>query len=318
MLSCMLVPVAWLLQMYARRVRSKDSEQARPLECPVIVIGNISIGGTGKTPVIIALAQALSQCGFNPGIVSRGYGGSAEQYPLLLSDSTPVAESGDEPALIKQATGVPVCVAPDRPAAALLLQSQGCDVILSDDGLQHYRLSRQLEVVVVDAERKFGNGRTLPAGPLREPISRLDQVDCIISNGLMSEHYHKSQFAMTLSPQHWVGLSDGLQHKLDDLTLTSSISAISGIGNPNRFFNTLTDLSIEFERQAFADHYAYKIEDLRRYSGQTLLMTAKDAVKCRKIAAQLDSSQWFYLQVEAELPNEFYSSVVSRLNSMND
>lgn len=311
-LSVLLVPLAHLLQMLARQRREKQSAEAKKLSVPVVVIGNIAIGGTGKTPVIIGLAKALAARGYTPGVVSRGYGGRAENCsdaaPLLLDNQTSVEDSGDEPALIYQALSMPVCVGADRCAAAERLVAQGCDVILSDDGLQHYRLDRSLEVVVVDADRRFGNNRTLPAGPLREPKTRLCEVDCVIVNGQSPDVFHPQQFNMALKPVQWVSIS-GATVKLVDFKLNSDVFAISGIGNPQRFFDTLEAQGINASVHAFADHHAYQLQDLGEYSGKMLLMTAKDAIKCRQYRHQLDSSQWYFLEVEACFDGEFYDYI---------
>ena len=329
-LSLLMLPLAWLLQRLASRARTRQLRQLQALPLPVIVVGNINIGGTGKTPLIIALAQFLRVQGYRPGVVSRGYGGHSNTYPLLLNQHTPVATSGDEPAFIFQALnkcagggaeagdgGVAVCVDPDRTAAARHLHTQGCNVILSDDGLQHYKLSRDIELVVVDAARQFGNGRTLPAGPLREPVSRLQTVDAVITNGYCEAVFHASQYEMRLEPLYWVALApSGGRVPLSELFLHGSVQAISGIGNPQRFFDTLRCLNIVAQTQAFADHYDFGPEDLRVFSGQVLLMTAKDAIKCHRYIETLDTSRWYYLEVEAILPEAFFDKITERLQML--
>lgn len=314
--SILLLPLAWLLQLFAQHQKNKHSARAEILSVSVIVVGNIAIGGTGKTPVIIALSKALLAAGFSPGVVSRGYGGVSDEYPLLLKNDTPVAESGDEPALIFQASGVPVCVAPLRTDAVKRLIEEGCDVILSDDGLQHYKMARDFELVVIDASRKLGNNRTLPAGPLREPRSRLQRVDCIVSNGENLESLHKKQFQMKLLPSQWVALSTNKSVALADFDCAAPAFAISGIGNPQRFFTTLGSLNIESENHSFPDHHDFCLDDLEPFSGKRLLMTAKDAVKCANFCSQLDCQQWYFLEVEAEFDSEFYefiSDAVTRI-----
>lgn len=314
--SALLLPLAVLLQLVARRRRFTLSAQAKSLPVPVVVIGNIAIGGTGKTPVIIGLAKALSARGYSPGVVSRGYGGratgSGSGLPLLLNSDTSVDDSGDEPALIYQALSMPVCICANRHAAAQRLVDEGCDVILSDDGLQHYRLDRALEVVVVDASRGFGNNRTLPAGPLREPRARLREVDCVVVNGCTSEIFHAQQFSMQLRPVRWFSLFDKSVAP-DDFQLAGDLFAISGIGNPQRFFDTLVELGIDAAAQAFSDHHHYQLEDLHQYSGKALLMTAKDAIKCRHYRDQLDCSRWYFLEVEARFDGGFYDYIDHQL-----
>ncbi len=166
----LLAPLAWLFRRLARRRRRRLEESAVAVDVPVVIVGNISVGGTGKTPLLIALVQRLQQAGYRPGVVSRGYGGKAPQYPLMITPDTPVSHSGDEPLAIARATDCAVCVSPDRVEAAQTLRKFGCDIVLSDDGLQHYRLARDLEIAVVDGARAFGNGWCLPVGPLREPV----------------------------------------------------------------------------------------------------------------------------------------------------
>ena len=309
MFSVALQPLAWLLQIVASKLRKKYTAAAEKLGVPIIVIGNIAVGGTGKTPVIIALAKALAAKGYTPGIVSRGYGGCAQSYPLLLTDATPVTDSGDEPALILQALSMPVCVAPERVAAAKLLISKGCDVILSDDGLQHYKLARDLEIVVVDSVRQFGNNRTLPAGPLREPRTRLIEADCVISNGELATTLHAQQYVMQLQPLRWVEVVSGKTVTLKDFHISGDSYAISGIGNPQRFFDTLLNLGVNASTVALADHHNFQAQDLAPYSGKVLLMTAKDAIKCQYLCDEFDSSRWYYLAVEAQLDAAFYNMV---------
>ena len=355
-LSILMQPFAWLLQQWARRVRARQLRQLQSLPLPVIVVGNISVGGTGKTPLIIALAQSLRARGYRPGVVSRGYGSHSNTYPLLLNPQTPIAESGDEPALIYQTLNtvkgqinvgekgkgshgsleILVCIDPNRRGAALHLYAQGCDIILSDDGLQHYRLARDIELVVVDAVRRFGNHRTLPAGPLREPVNRLQTVDAVITNGHCETVFHDRQYEMQLKPLHWVSLikNDDTAAAMDDakdvdgnalrasaviiplaeLSLPADVQAISGIGNPQRFFDTLAALNITAQTQAFADHYDFGIDDLRPFSGRVLIMTAKDAIKCRRYVQELDASRWYYLEVEAILSEDFFDQMAARIN----
>lgn len=311
-LSTLFLPLAFLLQVFARYRRDKQTVHAKKLPVPVVVIGNIAVGGTGKTPLIIALAKALAARGYSPGVVSRGYRGRAANHadalPLLLDDHTLVEHCGDEPALIYQALSMPVCVGANRCAAAEKLIAQGCDVILSDDGLQHYRLDRTLEVVVVDGSRRFGNNRTLPSGPLREPKARLGEVDCVVVNGKSLDVFHPQQYNMVLKPVQWVGLNETTVALINFKPCTD-VFAISGIGNPQRFFDTLVALGINASVHGFADHHDYQLQELGKYSGKMLLMTAKDAIKCRLYRDQLDCSQWYFLEVEACFGGEFYDYI---------
>lgn len=262
---------------------------------PVIVVGNLTAGGNGKTPVAIWLVRELQRRGLKPGVVSRGYSGKAASYPLLVNADTPPQQAGDEPVLIAQRSGAPVAVAPKRRAAVeALLASQQVDVIVTDDGLQHYALQRDREIVVVDGVRRFGNGWWLPAGPMRERASRLAQVDAVIVNGGRAE---SDEIAMTLLPGDAVNL---LTQRSVPLSALHNVVAMAGIGHPPRFFQTLRDEGVTAVAEvAFADHHAYSKDELNGLlaAGQSLLMTEKDAVKCRSFA----QPDWWYLPVEAEL-----------------
>lgn len=262
---------------------------------PVVVVGNLTAGGNGKTPVVIWLTEHLQQRGLRVGVVSRGYGGKAAHYPLLLDAQTSTAEAGDEPVLIHQRTGVPVAVAPRRAdAVKALLAAAPVDVIVTDDGLQHYALQRDIEVVVVDGMRRFGNGWWLPAGPMRERASRLNSVDAVIVNGGVA---NRGEIAMQLQPGQAVNVLSGERRPVTEL---HQVVAMAGIGHPPRFFATLRALGITpVSEIAYADHHAYTAQELAATiaPGQALLMTEKDAVKCRAFAAE----NWWYLPVTAQL-----------------
>lgn len=262
---------------------------------PIVVVGNLTAGGNGKTPVAIWLVQALQRRGLKVGVVSRGYGGKAERYPLLVSGDTSTELAGDEPVLIAQRSGAPVAVAPKRRAAVeALLASQPLDLIVTDDGLQHYALQRDREIVVVDGARRFGNGWWLPAGPMRERASRLQQVDAVIVNGGEAQ---PGEIVMTLRPGEAVNL---LSQRRAPLANLNNVVAMAGIGHPPRFFATLKQHGVTpVSEIAFADHHAYSQQELAQLltDGQILLMTEKDAVKCRGFA----QPNWWYLPVEAEL-----------------
>lgn len=237
---------------------------------PVIVVGNITVGGSGKTPFCIALCQLLKKHGYKPGLVSRGYGGKSAHWPQVVTARSDPRIVGDEPVLLVQRTQCPMVVAPDRVAAAQqLIAHYNCDVVVSDDGLQHYRLDRDIEIVLLDKKRGIGNGLCLPAGPLREPMSRLKSVDFIVSNQLTIEY--KPIYSL-LNP---------------DRTITSrnvqglSVCALAGIAHPNRFFEALSVAGFVFKKKIFDDHYAYKESDLLTISADIIIMTEKDAVKCQ-------------------------------------
>lgn len=283
------------------------------LVTPIIVVGNISIGGTGKTPLLIALVKWLQQQGFNPGVISRGYGGKASQYPYLLTAQSSAAEAGDEPVTIFQQTGCAVCVGADRVAAARVLEDQNCDILLSDDGLQHYRLGRDIEIAVVDGERGLGNGWRLPVGPLRESKSRLKTVDWVVVNspaedfvlpGLDDLFY----VPMQICAQDLINLQSGEKVSVAELG-SIHVNAIAGIGNPQRFLNTLTQLGVTAELHAFPDHHAYTENDLRFANNLPVVMTEKDAVKCREFA----QPNWFYVPIAARLPDSFWQALQQKL-----
>ncbi|NQS86556.1 tetraacyldisaccharide 4'-kinase [Pantoea allii] len=265
---------------------------------PVVVVGNLTAGGNGKTPVVIWLVEALQQRGLRVGVISRGYGGKADSYPLRVTADTATEQAGDEPVLIAQRTSAPVAVAPlRRDAIEALLEHHSLDLIVTDDGLQHYALQRDREIVVVDGVRRFGNGWWLPAGPMRERASRLNTVDAIIVNGGEPQ---QGEIAMQLRPGMATHLLSGEQRPLSAF---QDVVAMAGIGHPPRFFNTLKQQGLTPVAEiAFADHHAYSEDELSRLllPEQTLLMTEKDAVKCRAFA----QPAWWYLPVDAHLPAE--------------
>lgn len=258
--------------------------KTQQLPVPVIVVGNITVGGTGKTPLIITLAQQLKEAGFKVGIISRGYGGD-ELARLVTVDSDP-KQVGDEAILIAKQTGCPMAVAPLRvEAGQLLLEHADCNVILSDDGLQHYALHRDIEIAVIDGERRFGNSYCLPAGPLREPITRLQSVDFIVVNGEKTE---ANEYEMQLTGDTAVNLATGERKPLADFANEKNLHALAGIGNPDRFFKLLTAAGLTFTAHSFPDHYPFQSSDINFKS--TVLMTEKDAVKCTDFATP---QHWF-------------------------
>ncbi|MDO1527414.1 tetraacyldisaccharide 4'-kinase [Fulvimonas sp. R45] len=273
------------------------------LPAPVIVVGNLTAGGAGKTPLTLALVEALRARGRHPGVVSRGYGGR-QRGPRLLGDAPDPADVGDEPCLIR-AAGVPVAVGHDRPAAARLLLDAGCDVVVADDGLQHYRLARDVEICVIDGARRFGNGRLLPRGPLREPLDRLHTVDFRVCNG---GDPAAGEVPMRLKGGRAVSLVDDRERPLADFA-GRRVHAVAGIGHPRRFFESLRALGVDVVEHAFPDHHAYAPADLDFGDGLPVLMTAKDAVKCRAFARD----GWWSVPVRAVLPDDFFDAVCQRL-----
>jgi tetraacyldisaccharide 4'-kinase len=251
-------------------------------DVPIIVVGNLTVGGTGKTPLLIHLAKELVAHGYKPGIVSRGYGAKGP-YPVRVTPSTEVLRSGDEPLLIARSLNVPVVVDPDRVnAVSEVLKTGPLDIVLSDDGLQHTRLGRQLEIVVIDGKRGLGNGLLLPAGPLRESAKRLNSVNVVVRHGgvpVLGESSMKTSLGAV------VNINDGRESTLVSFKKKKCV-VITAIANPDRFFQQLSDEGLQFERVEFFDHHYFSLEDLQNYQNSTVLMTEKDAVKCQTLAGQ--------------------------------
>ncbi len=281
------------------RVAAHRRRAAKRLPVPVIVVGNITAGGTGKTPLVIHLIGLLRARGLRPGVVSRGYGGRAPHYPLRVTATTDPRHSGDEPLLIARRGGVPVAVAPDRVAAAkLLLDEGGIDVLIADDGLQHYGLARDAEICVVDGARGLGNGLLLPAGPLREPSARLDSVDLVIVNGgswRPAKPVSAPVADMRIGICDAVSLSNGLRRPLSRFA-DATVHAVAGIGNPERFFTALRQTGMGVVPHPFPDHHRFFASDLNFTGGQPVLMTEKDAVKCLPFARD----GWWMVPADAE------------------
>lgn len=297
----LLLPLSWLYGLVSGAIRLMyrlGLKRAWRAPVPVVVVGNLTAGGNGKTPVVIWLVEQLQKRGIRPGVVSRGYGGKATHYPLLLTADTTTAEAGDEPVLIYQRTGVPVAVSPVRSdAVQALLAGHAVDIIITDDGLQHYALARDKEIVVIDGVRRFGNGWWLPAGPMRERASRLQSVDAVIVNGGQAK---PGEIPMHLQPSMAVNLLTGERKAVEQL---SALVAMAGIGHPPRFFATLEQCGARPEKRVpLADHQALVKGqvDALTVPGQSLIMTEKDAVKCRAFAKE----NWWYLPVDAELSGE--------------
>jgi len=263
--------------LYAHRLR-----RALRISCPVVVVGNVSVGGTGKTPLVCWLVAHLSERGYKPGIVTRGYGGSSRDVRRITAADDP-AVVGDESILLARRTGAPVAIGRDRPAAAQLLVGDGCDVIVSDDGLQHYALARDCEVVVIDGDRRFGNGWLLPAGPLREAPGRLRDADAVVVNG--GRALLQGALSMRLEAKTAVALRGGAVQPLRAFAGTS-IHAVAGIGNPERFFNMLRSRGIEVLGRPLPDHAHLTLEDIEFGDDKSVFMTEKDAVKCAEFAGE--------------------------------
>lgn len=284
------------------------------LPVPVIVVGNLVAGGAGKTPLVLALVEELVARGYRPGIISRGYGGAADA-PQAVTAATSAAEVGDEPYLLAARSGVPVWIGQDRVAAGLglLAVNPGVDVLVADDGLQHYRLARDAEVVVFDG-RGAGNGGQLPAGPLREPLSRLCFATVLVFNGDTDERVLAASqlphFAMQLLPGDCYRLGDPQITCAPSALAGKLLHAIAGIGDPQRFFNTLRQLDLQFSAHAFPDHHPYTAADLDFGEHAVLLMTEKDAVKCLGLTA----SEAWVLPVTAQLPAALTETLLEKIN----
>lgn len=314
----LLWPLSALFRLLAQRRRDQflqGKKQVYRAPVPVIVVGNITVGGTGKTPLTIWLVQQLQARGFRPGIVSRGYGGNAPQYPHRIAQNDTAVIAGDEPLMLARRTGVPVMIDPDRSAAVqALLQQTDCNLVISDDGLQHYRLGRTFELVVLDGSRGLGNGELLPVGPLREPEARLQQVDAIVVNG---DVLHPSLYALPSAYRHSLHIVPGtfkslLDHSdcpLETVRTQPRLVAIAGIGNPHRFFDTLRQLGIQCECRAFPDHHAYSAQDIADLRDATLLTTEKDAVKLQGLLGV----KGCYLPVDAEVQGDLIDVIIAAL-----
>lgn len=299
-LATLLRPLSWvyrLLVMLRRGMYSLGLRRVTRLNVPVIVVGNITVGGTGKTPFVIWLAGLLAREGWAPGIVARGYRGQARHWPQQVRPDADPAIVGDEALVLSRRCACPVSVGPDRAAAAeALLHYHGCDIIISDDGLQHYALARDIEIAMVDGVRRFGNGYCLPAGPLREPVRRLERADfTVVTGGAALRH----EYLMTLHASALRNVRRDSQAYAPDKFPHRRFHAVAGIGNPARFFRQLKQLDFGFTEHAFADHHDFSAADLAFGDDLPVVMTEKDAVKCRRFC----HDNCWYLAVDAR-PDE--------------
>lgn len=276
---------------------------------PVIVVGNITVGGTGKSPLVIHLVGLLRDAGYTPGVISRGYKSQASEFPYQVTSNSGVKEAGDEPLMIVRRTGVPMAIGPNRRKSIELLISQyDIDIVISDDGLQHLALDRDIEICLVDNTSAQTNQQLLPAGPYREPISRLTSVDFLIHHG-----GDNGSITMQLIPsQPRPLLNDSGSGDTIELDSDRNLHAVAGIGNPQRFFNTCGDLGLNFKPHAFPDHHAFTASDLEFDDGLVVLMTEKDAVKCQQFAKP---NHW-YLPVNAKLSAGFSDQFIDAISAI--
>jgi tetraacyldisaccharide 4'-kinase len=298
-----------LLVVLRRRLYRAGLLSSHRLPVPVIVAGNITVGGSGKTPLVLWLADYLKQQGYRPGLISRGYGGQAGHWPQPVLAGSDPAQVGDEALLLVRRSGCPMVVGPDRVAAARqLLAAHEVDVIIADDGMQHYRLQRDIEIAVLDGERRLGNGLCLPAGPLREPPARLAEVDFVVSNGAA----RPGEWPMSLQGEEALAVQGDARRPLSAFQ-GSAVHAVAGIGHPERFFNALRRQGLTLTPHPFADHHPYAEGELEFGDDAPVLMTEKDAVKYGDYAT---GRHWF-VPVTATLPDEFGRQLIAALEKLD-
>ncbi len=302
----LLWPVMWLLRLVVNSKRQKfiDSEKIKTSK-PVVVVGNITVGGTGKTPLVQALVVHLQSQGLRPGIISRGYGATVTSFPYLLTQSDSSALVGDEPFMLFHSLNVPVVIDPKRKQALDFISKMDVDVVLSDDGMQHYQLPRDIEICVLDGTRGVGNGCLLPVGPLREPVARLETVDYVLYSGKSGQAQ-----CFDFKPMAWVNVKSGKKLPLSELSIHQDAVAIAGIGNPQKFATTLSLIGVNCPLKPFPDHYAFNEGDFKAMPNQ-VLMTEKDAVKIKPFAHE---NMW-YLQIQAELHSVFVEQFTKKLKA---
>ncbi len=304
-----LVPLSWVFSVLValrRRFYQCGILKSHALAVPVIVVGNINMGGSGKTPVVMWLVEQLKSSGYQPGVISRGYGGHVSA-PTSVNANSHASEVGDEPLLIAKRCACPVFVSANRVAAgeALLIAHPDCNIIISDDGLQHYRLKRDVEIAVVNDDALAGSC-LLPAGPMREPLARLNEVDAIVFNGKKTID---SAFELQLVGTQFYHLQNpNLKAKASDFA-GKNIKAIAGIGKPERFFEHLRHLGLTFAGMGFDDHHAFTAQDLEKLQCDALLMTEKDAVKCASFA----QSHYWVLPIEADIDAGLLTLVLDKI-----
>lgn len=297
----------WLLSALRRTLFRLQFKVSVDIPVPVIVVGNISVGGNGKTPLVVYLAKRLRQEGYYPGVLSRGYGGKNACYPMTVDNISNVDSVGDEAILMRQHINCPLVVDPIRPRGAMeLVDTHKCNVIICDDGLQHYALNRDIEIVVIDGQRRYGNNLLLPAGPLREALWRLDTVDFLVLNGGLVTN---GEYLMSLEAGKLINVKyPNKSRSINELN--APVTALAGIGNPQRFFSLLEKKRVKLRDQiSFVDHHVFSEKDIP--SG-TVIMTEKDAVKC----TQITHDDCWYLPVSARLTSQFESQLLQKLKQV--
>lgn len=311
-LTVLLLPFSWLfrglvaLRIFLYRLHFKKITR---FSVPIIVVGNITIGGTGKTPLVIWLARFLAAQGFRPGIVSRGVGGKKHSLPYWIGENADPKIVGDEAILLARRGRCPVVIGVDRVAAVKELVSRtNCNVVIADDGLQHYRLGRSIEIAVVDGERQLGNKKFLPAGPLRESPKRLNKVDFIVQ-----QNAKQGKFVMQLQGNYLFSLQDKDKQMSIESLQNHTVHAVAGIGHPERFFTFLRAYGLQIIEHVFPDHYLYQAVDFNFADHLPILMTEKDAVKCEKFADE----RWWYVPVEAKLNDGFAEALLLKLKGVS-
>lgn len=317
----LLAPLSWVYGSITRRRRLSYLTGSRTpwrAEVPVIVVGNITAGGTGKTPFVIWLCQALKTLGFSPGIVSRGHGGADNRSPTLVIASSSPDSVGDEPPLLAARTGVPVVVCRDRvQAVQALLETGRCDIVIADDGLQHYALARDIEIAVLDGHRGLGNGRLMPAGPLREPAARLEEVDWVLSSG-REAGTGLAESLLAVQPKRFVALSaNGRTRDCEAFCRAhENVNAVAGIGNPGRFVQTLKALGLNPVLSAYPDHHPFSGTELEFDNDWPVVCTEKDATKLRHLEDMPDNV--YYLEIDVEVITPDGSTGLEKLEALLD
>lgn len=315
-LALPVTPAYWLASTAHKLLYTIGIRKRRRVSAPVIVVGNITVGGTGKSPLVRAIAEELVVRGYRPGIALRGYGGTSSNYPCNVSPSSDPAEVGDEAVEHAEMSGVPVIVDPVRANAATeLINLHQCNVVILDDGLQHHGIARDVEIVVVDGERGFGNGWLLPAGPLRESTRRLTSADHVVVNGPALKIDHQSSYRMKVSCIGVSNLADPAEVEPIATLADRKLVAITAVGNPDRLHKSLEDAQVVAGRRDFPDHHSFVQSDLVVDDDQEIVVTGKDAVK---LAAVLDGhplkSRVWRLHVAVEVDTRLFDAIEATLN----